>query len=104
MGLARQSVQRLADALAEEGLCQLLPNPAHQRAKLLAPTDRGWKAIADIRPGVAAWAKQICDLVGEDTVAKANAALDALLHALASPEGGVPGRPRTRPSQRRARR
>ena len=28
MGLARQSVQRTADLLVEEGLCEYLPNPA----------------------------------------------------------------------------
>ena len=27
MGLARQSVQRLANVLVEEGLCKFLPNP-----------------------------------------------------------------------------
>ncbi len=89
MGLARQSVQRLADVLVAEGLCEFLPNPAHQRAKLLAPTDRGWKAIEQIRPGVNAWARQICALVGEDTIVGATAAVDALLQALASPEGQV---------------
>ena len=89
MGLARQSVQRLADVLVEEGLCEFLPNPAHQRAKLLAPTDRGWKAIEQIRPGVTAWARQICALVGEGTIVGASAAVDALLQALASPEGQV---------------
>lgn len=36
MGLTRQSVQRLADVLVDEGLCTYLDNPAHRRAKLLA--------------------------------------------------------------------
>ncbi len=85
MGLARQSVQRLADVLVEEGLCKFLPNPAHQRSKLLAPTQRGWKAIDQIRPGVMAWARRVCALVGEDTVTRASAAVDVLLEALASP-------------------
>lgn len=89
MGLARQSVQRLADVLVEEGLCEFLPNPAHQRAKLLAPTDRGWRAIEQIRPGVTAWNRRICGLVGEGTIVGASAAVDALLQALASPEGQV---------------
>jgi DNA-binding MarR family transcriptional regulator len=95
MGLARQSVQRIADVLAEEGLCEFLPNPAHQRAKLLAPTDRGWKAIERIRPGVVAWNRRICALVGVDTVRCASAAVEALLEALAKPEGQVnsPARP-----------
>ncbi len=94
MGLARQSVQRLANVLVEEGLCEFLPNPAHRRAKLLAPTDRGWKAIDQIRPGVNAWSRRISALVGQDTVASASAAVDALLQALANPEGQVnaPGR------------
>ena len=89
MGLTRQSVQRLADILVEAGLCEFRPNPAHQRAKLLAPTDRGWKAIEQIRPGVTAWARRICTLVGEDTIVGASAVVDALLQALASPEGQV---------------
>jgi DNA-binding MarR family transcriptional regulator len=105
MGLARQSVQRLADLLVQEGLCKFLPNPAHQRAKLLAPTDRGWQAIEQIRPGVTAWARRVCAIVGEDTVAGASAAVDALLDVLASPEGQVnrPARP-ARVQHRRDRR
>ena len=104
MGLARQSVQRVADVLVQDGLCEFLPNPAHQRAMLLAPTDRGWKAIEQIRPGVAAWARQISALVGEDAVASAGVAVDALLRVLASPEGQVhrPAR-RARPGHRRDR-
>lgn len=89
MGLARQSVQRIADVLVEGGLCEYLPNPAHQRAKLLAPTDRGLSAIEQIRPGVTAWSRRICTLVGEGTIVGASDAVDALLQALASPEGQV---------------
>jgi len=89
MGLARQSVQRLADALVEDGLCEYLPNPAHRRAMLLSPTDRGWKAIEQIRPGVVAWSRRVTALVGEDTVTSAIDAVDALLLVLASPEGQV---------------
>jgi DNA-binding MarR family transcriptional regulator len=92
MGLARQSVQRVADVLVEQGLCEYLSNPAHQRAKLLAPTDRGWKAIDQIRPGVRAWSRQIRALVGEETISRASDAVDALLTALASPEGQVNAR------------
>ena len=89
MGLARQSVQRLADILVEEELCQFLPNPAHQRAKLLAPTKRGWNAIEAIRPRVAAWTKRIRGMVGDDAIRTANTAVDAFLAALATPEGQV---------------
>lgn len=89
MGLARQSVQRVADVLVEDGLCEFLLNPAHQRAKLLAPTTRGWNAIEQIRPRVAAWAKRVRGLVGDDLVRTANTALDAVLSVLATPEGQV---------------
>src|SRR5262249_38551918 len=41
MGLVRQSVQRLADELAHEGLFPFAPNPNHQRAKPPLPTAYG---------------------------------------------------------------
>jgi DNA-binding MarR family transcriptional regulator len=41
MGLARQSVQRTVDALAEEGLVVFRANPHHRRAKLVALTAKG---------------------------------------------------------------
>ena len=37
MGLTRQSVQRTADLLVEEGLCEYSPNPAHRRANCCPP-------------------------------------------------------------------
>jgi len=46
MGLARQSVQRIADLLVERGLARYTPNPAHRRAKLFEPTAKGRGAIA----------------------------------------------------------
>lgn len=45
MGMARQSVQRTADLLVAKGLAEYLPNPAHARAKLVRPSERGWQAI-----------------------------------------------------------
>lgn len=41
MGLTRQSVQRVVDELAVEGLVAFRPNPHHRRAKLVALTDSG---------------------------------------------------------------
>ena len=38
MGLSRQSVQRVADLLAEKGLVRFETNPHHQRAKLVVLT------------------------------------------------------------------
>ena len=50
MGLTRQSVQRTADLLVEQALCEYSPNPAHRRAKLLSPTDSGRDSIRRVGP------------------------------------------------------
>jgi DNA-binding MarR family transcriptional regulator len=65
MGITRQSVQRVADILAERGLARYLPNPAHRRAKLLA-----------------AAASQLVKTLGEQPLADAVAALRSLSAAL----------------------
>jgi len=41
MGLTRQSVQRIVDALEQEGIVALRPNPHHKRAKLVTLTKKG---------------------------------------------------------------
>lgn len=45
VGLARQNVQRLADALEKEGFVEYATNPDHKRAKLLCLTERGRNAV-----------------------------------------------------------
>lgn len=86
MGLARQSVQRIADILVADGLAEFLPNPAHKRAKLLASTDKGLQAIQQIRPKVVEWAKQVNDLVGVDELEDARRAIANLLEKLTKAE------------------
>jgi DNA-binding MarR family transcriptional regulator len=67
MGLTRQSVQRLADALVADGMAEYVPNPAHRRAKLVRPTERGFHAIDLLRPRQHAWADQVTEpLVTEE--------------------------------------
>jgi DNA-binding MarR family transcriptional regulator len=82
MGLARQSVQRIADILVERGLAGYRDNPAHRRAKLLVPTEAGRAAIARIGPPHAAAAGRLAAALGEETLANAVAALRALSAAL----------------------
>src|SRR4051794_37781804 len=50
MGITRQSVQRIADLLVDQGLAEYRDNPAHRRAKLLAPTAAGRAAVHRIDP------------------------------------------------------
>ena len=82
MGLARQSVQRIADILVERGLAGYRDNPAHRRAKLLVPTAAGRAAIARIGPAHAAAAGRLAGVLGEETLANSVAALRALSAAL----------------------
>ncbi len=82
MGLARQSVQRIADILVTEGLAEFLPNPAHRRAKLLSSTEKGLNSIKKIRPKVVAWAERVNDLIGEDELNDTEKAINNLLSKL----------------------
>jgi DNA-binding MarR family transcriptional regulator len=63
MGLARQNVQRLADALEKEGMVVYAPNPDHRRAKLVCLTERGKKAFEELGRHQAAWANQMASCV-----------------------------------------
>ncbi|MFV0134642.1 MarR family winged helix-turn-helix transcriptional regulator [Streptomyces sp. HMX87] len=100
MGITRQSVQRVADLLVDQGLAEYRPNPAHRRAKLLAPTEAGRAAVSRIDPGHAAFADRLTEAYGSEAeLAEAVRALERLSEALAR-IGGVPadhGEPRDRP-------
>jgi DNA-binding MarR family transcriptional regulator len=82
MGLTRQSVQRIADILVERGLAEYRDNPAHRRAKLLAPTGEGRAAVGQIGPAHAAAARRLTEVLGEEALAGAVAGLRALSAAL----------------------
>lgn len=84
MGLTRQSVQRLADALVADGLAEYAPNPAHRRAKLLGPTRAGWDAIAVIRPLQYAWANGTTEDLSAGELREAVATLDRVIRRLES--------------------
>ena len=68
LGLARQSVQRVADLLVERGWATFQDNPAHRRAKLLSPTDAGRKAVGRLAEAQHAWADAVGAEVGEDEI------------------------------------
>lgn len=83
MGITRQSVQRIADLLVDRELAQYRPNPAHRRAKLLAPTAAGRAAVARIAPGHAEFAARLSErLGGPDDFRQVMAALEGLSSAL----------------------
>jgi DNA-binding MarR family transcriptional regulator len=82
MGITRQSVQRIADLLVERGLAEYRPNPAHRRAKLLAPTEEGLAAVRRIGPGHEAFADRLAEAFGESELAEAVGALERLSKVL----------------------
>ncbi|MEU0118389.1 MarR family transcriptional regulator [Streptomyces bobili] len=82
MGITRQSVQRIADLLVGKGLAEYRPNPAHRRAKLLAPTAEGRAAITRIDPGHAAFADRLAEAYGEAELAEAVRLLERLSQVL----------------------
>jgi DNA-binding MarR family transcriptional regulator len=91
MGLTRQSVQRTADLLVEEGLCEYVPNPAHRRAKLLFATDHGLDSVRKLAPRVTAWSQRVRELVGDDVIDAATVSVKELLSALSRDEARLLG-------------
>ncbi|MFF5975250.1 MarR family winged helix-turn-helix transcriptional regulator [Streptomyces sp. NPDC012769] len=83
MGITRQSVQRVADLLVRDGLAVYEPNPAHRRAKLLAPTEAGRAAIGRIDPGHAELAARLMrELGGQDAFDETVRVLERLSEAM----------------------
>jgi DNA-binding MarR family transcriptional regulator len=77
MGMTRQGVQRVADLLVAQQLAEYRPNPAHQRAKLLACTEAGYWAIRRIGLVQRPFADRIGAEVGADQL---RAALTIMRH------------------------
>jgi len=75
LGLARQGVQRLADVLEAEGLIAYCDNPRHQRARLVALTEKGAARLAKIEIAQAKWA----DAIGAEFTAAEMAAASAVM-------------------------
>ncbi|TSC34400.1 MarR family winged helix-turn-helix transcriptional regulator [Corallococcus sp. Z5C101001] len=59
MGLARQSVQQTADALASDGFVEYIENPHHQRAKCVSLTAAGRRALRKVEQAHATWADRM---------------------------------------------
>ena len=75
MGLARQSVQRVVDLLAERGMVRFAANPQHQRAKLVILTPAGRAALRAAEAVEAPLNRIVFDRVGGDRIAAAIAVL-----------------------------
>jgi len=82
--VARQGVQRLADALAAEGLVEYLPNPDHRRSKLLRLTPQGAQAYQALCQGQRAFAEELTRGLPDDALRRCTEILRTLRARLAS--------------------
>ena len=80
--LARQSVQRIADLLAADGLCRYRDNPHHQRAKLLELTPAGRAALYAIDAAQHGWCDTLGNKIGEPALRRTAAALQRITSAV----------------------
>lgn len=78
LSLARQSVQRVADALVADGVARYADNPAHRRAKLLTLTPAGRRALRTIQAAQVEWAEQVAGPLDAHELARARKTLAAV--------------------------
>lgn len=82
LGLARQSVQRVADLLERDGLAMYEANPGHRRAKLLRLTPQGRQVLGTIQAAQRVWADALGAEIGEADLRRASVVLDRVLRVL----------------------
>ena len=76
LSLARQSVQRVADALEAGGLVGYVDNPRHRRARLVVPTPAGLDRLRRIQDVQRPWSDRLGADVGVRDLATINRLLD----------------------------
>jgi DNA-binding MarR family transcriptional regulator len=87
LGLARQSVQRVADSLEAAGLIVYTDNPHHRRARLVALTQNGRATLTAIQAAQRPWANSIGAAIGERELSRVNVVLDQVLQAVTAAQG-----------------
>ncbi len=86
MGHARQSVQRVADVLAKEGLVVYQDNPADRRAQLLELTPQGGEILMTIYSLNEEWSRRIMTTLNPEQLAAVSDALEEIAHILETDE------------------
>jgi DNA-binding MarR family transcriptional regulator len=80
--LTRQSVQRIADLLARDGLVAYEENPSHRRAQLVRLTPSGEAVLRSIRAAQRDWANALGDRLPTDDLQTASRILARVIDAL----------------------
>jgi DNA-binding MarR family transcriptional regulator len=78
MGLARQSVQQVANSLAEDSLIDYQPNPKHQRASLVVVTRKAAKLLEQLDEQRYTWANTVATTLPADDIRVASETLPAV--------------------------
>jgi DNA-binding MarR family transcriptional regulator len=92
MGHARQSVQRVADILAKEGLIVYRRNPANRRAPLLELTPHGADILRTIYALNEEWTRHVMTRLHPEQLDAVADALEEIAHILEADEqqaGGI---------------
>lgn len=89
--LARQGVQRVADALERHGLCVYLDNPRHTRANLLALTPKGRRMLERIESARREWSESLGRRIGEPVLREINVAVGKLLDGVEADRRSMAG-------------
>lgn len=79
---ARQSVQRIADLLVDDGLCAYQANPHHQRAKLVGLTEAGRATLYGIDVAQRHWCDGLGEKIGQATLQRTAASLRHVMDAV----------------------
>ncbi|MGH9319725.1 MAG: MarR family winged helix-turn-helix transcriptional regulator [Vicinamibacteria bacterium] len=84
LGLSRQSVQRIADLLAEDGALHFEANPHHKRSPVLRPTELGMRVRERLEREFRGWESSVTDFLEAEELETALLVLRALRAALES--------------------
>jgi len=86
LGYTRQSVQRVADLLEQDGLTRYEVNPAHKRSQLVRITPLGRKTLATIQRAQRIWADRVGSEIDEPELRQASSVVANLTRILKAEE------------------
>jgi DNA-binding MarR family transcriptional regulator len=78
LGVTRQSVQRVANLLAAEGLIESAPNPDNARSPLFRLSELGEEVLAAIKRAADPWLRRVGEELSLEDLRQARAALGVL--------------------------
>jgi DNA-binding MarR family transcriptional regulator len=79
---ARQSVQRLADALVADDLASYAPDPNDRRRQIITLTTKGSALLAEMEADFDRWSKRLVRALGKDNVTQTIEGLHELKRVL----------------------